>query len=100
MDCVIIDDNCKIVVVTDLTFTTVLALWQWGNKFLVASAGQPRALKTCDLQAVVNVDSSGLALLIEWQRLAARHLQFINIPLSLQLMADIAGVSELLMPQY
>lgn len=52
-----------------------------------------------DLQRVQEVDSTGLAIMLEWMRSAQRHnhrLSFINIPDNLKSLADVYGVSELL----
>ncbi|MGH8729061.1 MAG: STAS domain-containing protein [Burkholderiales bacterium] len=52
-----------------------------------------------DLDRVDEVDSTGLAVMLEWMRSAQRHnhrLRFINIPDNLKSLADVYGVSELL----
>jgi phospholipid transport system transporter-binding protein len=52
-----------------------------------------------DLQEVRRADSAGLALLIEWQRQAARRrcvLSFANTPAQLLAMARVSGVEQLL----
>jgi phospholipid transport system transporter-binding protein len=53
-----------------------------------------------DLSAVQTADSAGLALLIEWYRLAARAnrgLRFVNVPEQLRALARISDVDELLL---
>jgi phospholipid transport system transporter-binding protein len=52
-----------------------------------------------DLDRVQEVDSTGLAVMLEWMRSAQRQnhkLSFINIPDNLKSLADVYGVSELL----
>ncbi len=54
-----------------------------------------------DLKAVDRMDSAGLALLIEWLRLAKRRgasLQFRNIPSQIQAIATVCGLENLLPP--
>ena len=51
-----------------------------------------------DLAAVTEVDSSALSLLFEWRREARRRnakISFSNLPASLQSLATLYGVSEL-----
>lgn len=52
-----------------------------------------------DLHRVEQVDSTGLAVMLEWMRGAQRNnhkLRFVNIPDNLKSLADVYGVSELL----
>ena len=52
-----------------------------------------------DLQGVERADSAGLALLIEWQRLAGQQqksIRFCNIPAQMLAIARLSGVDELL----
>ncbi|HET6757265.1 MAG TPA: STAS domain-containing protein [Burkholderiales bacterium] len=52
-----------------------------------------------DLHRVERVDSTGLAVMLEWMRSAQRHdhkLSFVNIPDNLKSLADVYGVSDLL----
>jgi phospholipid transport system transporter-binding protein len=52
-----------------------------------------------DLARVSEVDSTGLAVMLEWIRSAQRQnhrLSFANIPDNLKSLADVYGVSELL----
>ena len=51
-----------------------------------------------DFAAVTEVDSAALSLMFEWQREARRRnikLAFRNLPASLQSLATLYGVSEL-----
>jgi len=52
-----------------------------------------------DLGEVAEVDSSALSLLFEWQREARRRgvkISFRNLPATLQSLAELYGVSELI----
>jgi phospholipid transport system transporter-binding protein len=52
-----------------------------------------------DLQAVERADSAGVALLIEWQRVARRRqqvLHFQHIPSQMRAIARLCGVDKLL----
>ena len=51
------------------------------------------------LKAVTRADSAGVALLIEWQRIARRHQQtlvFADVPTQILALARVSGVDELL----
>lgn len=54
-----------------------------------------------DFAAVTEVDSAAVALALEWVRRAERAnvaLRLINLPISMQNLARLYGVSELLQP--
>jgi phospholipid transport system transporter-binding protein len=56
---------------------------------------------TIDFAAITEVDSSAVALLLEWRREAARRgkgLIFVNLPANLVALAELYGVSELIQP--
>jgi phospholipid transport system transporter-binding protein len=56
---------------------------------------------TIDFSKVGQVDSSAVALLLEWRREAARlgrALAFVNLPANLIALADLYGVTELIQP--
>ena len=56
---------------------------------------------TIDFAAVTEVDSSAVALLLEWRREAARlgkGLSFVNLPANLLALAELYGVSGLIQP--
>jgi phospholipid transport system transporter-binding protein len=56
---------------------------------------------TIDFSAITEVDSSAVALLLEWRREAARHgkvLNFTNLPANLLALADLYGVTGLIQP--
>jgi phospholipid transport system transporter-binding protein len=79
-----------------LHFTTVSALLTAG----VAAINGSRAA-VIDLAGVTASDSAGLALLIEWLRVAksaGRTLRFEHIPSQLQQLARLSEVEELLVP--
>lgn len=60
--------------------------------------GQPHV--DIDLQGVTESDSSGLALLIEWLRLARiakRQIHFHNLPPQIEALARISEVEDLLL---
>jgi phospholipid transport system transporter-binding protein len=57
--------------------------------------------KVVDFRGVTEVDSSAVALALDWQRQAAesnRGLRFANLPAAMQNLAKLYGVSELLEP--
>jgi len=54
---------------------------------------------TIDFAAITAVDSSAVALLLEWRRVAQQRgktLVFVNLPPSLLALAKLYGVSELI----
>ena len=54
---------------------------------------------TIDFSAITDVDSSAVALLLEWRREAARRgkgLFFVNLPANLLALAELYGVTELI----
>ncbi len=77
-----------------LTIETVTAVCEAGRREF--SGG---GVVIVDLAATVEVDSSALSLLFEWQREASRHgtrISVRNLPASLQSLAALYGVSELI----
>ena len=75
----------------ELNMQTVPAISQMANGQLSGLSGEV----SIDLSAVSRADSAGLALLIDWLRIAKRHrykLAFRNLPEQLM---QIAAVSEL-----
>lgn len=76
----------------DLTFATI-------NKNTITAINYPRADQTIliDLKEVVNADSAGLALIIEWLKISKQQqctLSLINVPPQLQALAKISGIDE------
>ena len=56
---------------------------------------------TIDLSAITGVDSSAVALLLEWRRQAAergKRLEYVNLPPNLLALAELYGVAELIQP--
>ena len=56
---------------------------------------------TIDFAAITDVDSSAVALLLEWRREAARRgkgLFFVNLPANLLALAELYGVTGLIQP--
>jgi phospholipid transport system transporter-binding protein len=56
---------------------------------------------TIDFSKVSQVDSSAVALLLEWRREAARlgkTLFFVSLPANLMALAELYGVAELIQP--
>lgn len=82
-----------------LGFDTASALLAQGMAvFGKAPASGPLVL---DLSEVSRVDSAGLALLIEWVKMARRREQpmvFRNVPEQLVAMAAVVGVDRILFP--
>jgi phospholipid transport system transporter-binding protein len=77
-----------------LTFATVAATCEAGRAEL-RGGGEV----VVDLAGASEVDSAALSLIFEWQREARRHdtrLWFRNLPASLQSLAALYGVSELI----
>lgn len=64
---------------------------RWHDRF--ADGDPPEQV---DLAAVESVDSSALALLLEWRALAGRSVRFNAPPESLATIARLTGVSTLL----
>lgn len=88
-----IADDGRLLLSGEMSMATVPALldqahWQQGD-----------AEVRIDLQGVERADSAGVALLVEWQRVAARQQQticFQNIPSQMLAIARLSGVDELL----
>lgn len=78
----------------EITFNTVKTLWQQSKKKFPQSPDI-----TIDLSQVTHSDSSGLALLIEWLRLAQtkqQKLKFNNLPPQLKNIAKLAKFTNIL----
>lgn len=79
----------------DLTFNTVKDLATEAEKLF----GVSESIKQLDLSAVERVDSSGLALLLEWQASAKKRgalLQILHAPADLVSLAKLCEAEELL----
>lgn len=72
------------------------------SELLAATRGaleSGRGAATLDLAQVAHVDSAGLALIVEWSRLARlakRPLTFLNLPEQLQAMVRVHGLGPTL----
>lgn len=78
----------------ELDFASVTRLNGEALKLL----GSAQAVRI-DLQGIVRSDSAGLALLIEWMRVARRlgkPIQFLNIPAQMLAIARVSGLDEVL----
>ena len=61
----------------------------------------PDAL-TIDFKGVDDIDSSAVALLLEWRRQASalgKRLAYVNLPPNLLALANLYGVADLIQPQ-
>lgn len=79
----------------DLTFATVTPLLR-ESKALFDAGATPLLV---DLSGVGRADSAGLALLIEWLRLAhsaGRDLRFLALPGQMQAIAQAGGLTDIL----
>jgi phospholipid transport system transporter-binding protein len=79
----------------ELSFATVPALLEQGS-VLLAGCGERIRL---DLGGVTRADSAGLALLIEWLRIARRRravIEFRNIPPQMLAIARVSGLDSVL----
>jgi phospholipid transport system transporter-binding protein len=79
-----------------LTMDTVPALVSAVEEHLIAGATQ------IDFSGVTEVDSSAVALTLEWQRVAARNhvsLGLLNLPASMLNLSKLYGVSDLVQPR-
>lgn len=76
-----------------LTFDSVPDLWQAGLRLITRHSAI-----TLDLQGLTRTDSAGLAVMVEWMRVARQHsarLQFRNVPAQLRALARTAGLERL-----
>ena len=78
-----------------VTFETVTGLVDAARGHLA------QGVKVVDFAGVPEADSAAVALALEWLRQARRAnvaLRFVNLPASMQTLAKLYGVSELLQP--
>lgn len=78
----------------ELSFSTVMDLLRDSAGLLWRNSSV-----TLDLTGVTRTDSAGLALLVEWIRIArqrGKSIHFCNIPEQLMAVAQVAGLGELL----
>jgi len=82
-----------------LSFETLPGVLERTGQF-AARPDVPDCL-TIDFADVGAVDSSAVALLLEWRRLAAslgKRLAFVNLPANLLALANLYGVADLIQP--
>ena len=82
-----------------LSFETLPRVLEESRAY-TARADLPDRL-TIDFAAITEVDSSAVALLLEWRREAARRgkgLNFVNLPANLLALAELYGVTGLIQP--
>lgn len=87
-------ESSHFVIRGELSFTTVMDLSRSSASLLWRDAAV-----TLDLAGVTRTDSAGLALLVEWMRIAHRKgksIQFRNIPEQMMAVAQVAGLDSLL----
>ena len=75
-----------------LTFENVTRVWQVWQR----SVTRDRTLAAIDLEGVNQVDSAGLALLLDWQSQAGGRLRIRNAPEDLLRLAALCAADELL----
>jgi phospholipid transport system transporter-binding protein len=83
-----------------LGFATLPSVLAESEKY--AARGDLPERLTIDFAAVSGVDSSAVALLLEWRRRAralGKTLVFVNLPPNLLALAELYGVRELIQPQ-
>jgi len=86
----------QIVVRGELSFATAAEAHAAGCALLQRDSVKDMRV---DCAGIVTSDSAGLAVLLDWLAVASRRgatLQFVALPLPLQQLARIGGVSELL----
>jgi phospholipid transport system transporter-binding protein len=83
-----------------LSFETLPAVLKESEQY-AARSDLPERL-TIDFSQLTNVDSSAVALLLEWRRQAqarGKTLTFVNLPANLLSLARLYGVADLIQPQ-
>ena len=83
-----------------LSFETLPGVLERTAQF-VRRPDVPDAL-TIDFKGVDDIDSSAVALLLEWRRQAAalgKRLAYVNLPPNLLALANLYGVADLIQPQ-
>ncbi len=83
----------------ELAFETLPAVLAQSAEY-TARTDLPERL-TIDFSKITGVDSSAVALLLEWRRIAAKRgktLVFENLPANLLALAELYGVADLIQP--
>jgi len=89
-----VSDN-RYAVVGELNMQTVPGIARQASAFLNGPHGEV----TIDLSGVTRADSAGLALLLDWSRVARRQqytLRFTNLPEQLMQIAKVSELDEIL----
>jgi len=89
----ITDTRCE--VIGNMIFNTVPTLLDQSMKRIRASGSD----LVVDLDKVSHADSAGLALMLEWLRLAkaaSKKLSFVNIPPQLLNLTEITGLNHII----
>lgn len=73
-----------------LTFATVPDLHSKSSNTINSLA----QTLTIDLQDVSRTDSAGLALLVEWLKIAGAAVRFVNVPVQLRRLIIVSGLSR------
>jgi phospholipid transport system transporter-binding protein len=82
-------------IIGELNMNSVPGLFQDMNGIFMANGGS----RIIDLADVTRSDSAGLALLLEWQRIATERnikLSFRNVPEQMQAIIDVSGLEDLI----
>lgn len=83
----------------ELSFQTIPAVLARTAEYSARKDLPPKL--TIDFSAVTGVDSSAVALLLDWRRMAAARgstLTFVNLPANLLALAELYGVADLIQP--
>ena len=83
----------------ELSFETIPQVLEESAAY-AARTDLPERL-TIDFAGITGVDSSAVALLLDWRRMAVKRgktLVFVNLPANLLSLADLYGVAELIQP--
>lgn len=82
-----------------LDFESLPAVLAESEQYAARADLPPRL--TIDFSRITGVDSSAVALLLEWRRVAlarGKQLAFVNLPPNLLALAELYGVAELIQP--
>jgi phospholipid transport system transporter-binding protein len=82
-----------------LSFETLPAVLAESAQF-AARTDLPDRL-VIDFSGITDIDSSAVALLLEWRRQALarrKSLEFVNLPANLMALAELYGVADLILP--
>ena len=80
----------------ELDFNSVFELWQQQKETIFSD---PSTTLKIDLHALNHSNSAGLALLLEWYRMAEhlnKQITYINLPKQMLDMAKVSGLDEVL----